>query len=567
MGFYCSLKRTTHAFLSLFPLAVVVGAVFAVRHLLANRYLEYGMLRLAALSFQENLNLWILVLAAICTASLLIISLIRILAIVIPIDMIEIRIRKKRAMKATISLSLGALVFIWGGWVVNHYWLPDKLHPASIMADTVLLLLLMATGYFVVDHKLNTSLVLSRVKVLSKISPPLMIVVLLLNIALFVDGGLNAPTQPNTVLIVIDSLRADHLGCYGYDRDTSPAIDDLSRQSLFFRSAISSAPWTSPSVASMVTSQYPAVLGFEGTPPIPIDSRYVTLAEVFRENNYVTKGIVANTCVSSSLGFDQGFDSYDEDNAAGHGHVSSPSLLRKATAFLDGHGDEKFFLYVHYFDPHYDYIQHEDYNYYPDYEGCLYSSQTIEELRKGTLCIGESDLEYLEALYDSEIRFTDESIGGLVDVLKELDLYDNTLIVLTADHGEEFLDREDHWIGHTKKLYREQLHVPLLVKLPWSDEGKVVEDDYDLIGLMPAILGFIGLDIPAAYEYEGHAFSPDERTTPDARPIISETNRWARLRSVTWRDWKYIYNVETKTKELYDLGVDPAERENVALRN
>jgi arylsulfatase A-like enzyme len=208
-------------------------------------------------------------------------------------------------------------------------------------------------------------------------------------------------SNPNVLLIVVDTLRADHVGCYGYQRETTPSIDILAGDSLVFKQAISAAPWTAPSLASLMTSKNPAVMGYKQDAP-KLDEEILTLAEIFKHNGYASKGIISHVFASSSFGFDRGFDSYDQENAKGHGHVSSPSISKKAVSFIEDLQGEKFFLFLHYFDPHHNYILHEEFNFYPDYDGPLYSGQSlIREIRKIARSLSTKDIEYLKALYDS----------------------------------------------------------------------------------------------------------------------------------------------------------------------
>lgn len=380
--------------------------------------------------------------------------------------------------------------------------------------------------------------------------------------AFIVCGTPNDP--PNVIFIVVDTLRADHLGCYGYERDTSPHIDALSRESVVFKNAVSQAPWTPPSIASMLTGLYPAELGYKDRPVVMEDS-IVTLPEIFHANGYTTMGIISHVLVARRLGFAQGFDTYDQENAEGHGHISSPSVIQKAVAFIESNRQNKFFLFLHLFDPHYDYILHDDYNFFPGYNGTLQSGESIYSLREKAPEMTKQDLQYIKALYDSEIRFTDAYIGHLLNTMKELDLYRNTMVVLTADHGEEFKDR-DEWIGHSKRLYQESIHVPLIIKLPGRYKQRVREDYTGLIDLMPSILRYMDFTFPADYPLSGSAidFSGNDK---NGRLVFSETRRGNFLRAAAWQGWKLIDDRAARQLELYNLQRDPHESVNVADSN
>jgi arylsulfatase A-like enzyme len=370
-------------------------------------------------------------------------------------------------------------------------------------------------------------------------------------------------TKPNVILIVVDTLRVDHMSCYGYGRNTTPHIDKFAEDSLLFENAISASPWTIPSIGCLFTSMHPTVLGYRGK-PIKLNEYFLTLAEIFKNNKYSTGGIVSSAFASSRLGFGQGFDFYDEDSAQGHGHISSPSVTEKAISFLEKNKRENFFLFLHYFDPHYDYILHEDYDFYPEYEGSLFSRQPlIREIRKIAPTLSSDDIKYLRALYDSEINFTDEYLGILFAKLKELGLYDDALIIFTSDHGEEFSERGDHWIGHTTKLYQELIHVPLIIKLPGTTSKKNVDENVGLMDLMPTLVDYLGMKTDVKYEFEGEIIDlPDGKRSENA-DIISQTFNNASLLSLIRDGRKLILNTSDNSSELYSLNEDPEEMANI----
>jgi len=375
-------------------------------------------------------------------------------------------------------------------------------------------------------------------------------------------GPGTAADRPNVILIIIDTLRADHVGHHGYSRPTTPNLDEFAAQAFTFKNAITPAPWTSPAIASLFTAQYPYVLGYDSD-VVMLDNTALCLAEVLRNNGYKTKGVISHIYVSAELGFDQGFESFDEDNAQGHGHVSSPSVTDKGIAFIEKHENE-FFLFLHYFDPHCDYILHDGYDYYPEYDGPLTSGQPIQDLREKAPGMSADDVRYLEALYDSEISFTDQHVARFLGHLKELDLYEKCLIVITADHGEEFLERGDYWIGHTKTTYQELIHVPLVIKLPGQKKGKVLEEYVSLIDLMPTILSAVDLDLPEGYEHDGHPLTLSHDAPIKTRPVFSETQRWGTHRSVIVDGYKLLYDIKARETYLFNLKLDPSEKEDLA---
>ncbi|MFH1312563.1 MAG: sulfatase [Candidatus Eisenbacteria bacterium] len=370
----------------------------------------------------------------------------------------------------------------------------------------------------------------------------------------------------NVILILIDTTRADHVGCYGYERNTTPNLDKFASDAILFTNAISPAPWTTPTVASMFTAQYPHVLGYQDQ-AVVLDEKFPCLAEILRNSGYATGGIISHAYISDTFGIGQGFDSYDEENAQGHGHVSSPSVTEKAIAFVEENMDRKFFLFVHYFDPHCDYILHEEYDYYPDYEGPLVSGQTISDLRELAPGMTEEDVRFLNALYDSEIRFTDEHVGRFLDVLKELGLYDTSIIVIGADHGEEFLERGDHWIGHTRTVYQELIHVPLMIRLPGEAGARVIDQYVGLVDFTPTILMLNGLEMPDGYTHDGVALEIAGGKTPQARAVFSETMRWGTYQAMIRDGLKLIYDPTNDSTQLIDLAEDPGETRDLGAED
>ncbi len=554
----------------LFPVFFLMGFFSSLIDVLVHRYFTYRMLRTVFSIFQRRINFWILFLISGFIVVWLIFSMAKLIGRLVHSilsDKVSVPIIRSDSNLTIFVTALNCfIVLFYCGWIINHYWLPAYFHPTSLWTDAVIFLVTLLVGIISSRVKWKKLLTADRLASIKKITLPLIVLTLALNIFTLIDKNKESSDHPNIVLIIVDTLRADHLQCYGYQRDTSPNIDALSRQAILFKNAIVPAPWTSPSISSIFTSQYPAVLGFQDQ-AVKIHPKFLTLPKMLKQHHYTTKGIISHTFLSPGSGFDEGFDSYDDENAKGHDHVSSPSLTEKAINFIEKNRYKQFFLFIHYFDPHYNYIQHEPTNYYPDYPGDLHDNEHIEILRGKAPTMTAEDIDYIKALYDSEIRFTDEHIGKLFDKLKALDLFDESLIVFTADHGEEFFERGDHWIGHTKKLYHELIHVPLIIKPAGYKGTQVVEESVGLIDLMPTLMSHISLRIPGNYTYEGSAFdlAGDEEDEND--PIFSETKRLADLRSATWKRWKYIHDPQTDEEELYDLLLDPLETNNAVSEN
>jgi arylsulfatase A-like enzyme len=377
------------------------------------------------------------------------------------------------------------------------------------------------------------------------------------------------PVDPNIILIVVDTLRPDHMSTYGYERETTPHISALAEDGVLFRNASSTAPWTLPSVASVLTGQYPSTLGIRGE-LARLDERFESLPEVLHRRGYRTLGAVSHTLLSSRLGFGRGFDTYAEPRSFSQAGSSSGRTTDMAMQLIQqAPADRPFFLFLHYFDPHYEYELHPDHQYIEGYQGRVMNGHPILELWPILKELDPEDLRYLMSLYDSEIAHTDEHIGRLLTKLRELDLYEDALIVFTADHGEEFMERG--WVGHSISLHREQLWVPLVIKPP-GGQSREVERRVSLVDVVPTLYQALGIELPAGLA--GQPLPLDGQSTSVTPPIYSETfnrqemrpNAPARLalRSVVLGDLKLIANEVTDRVELFDLSIDPEERFNLA---
>jgi arylsulfatase A-like enzyme len=383
-----------------------------------------------------------------------------------------------------------------------------------------------------------------------------------------------AATHPNVLLVVVDTLRWNHVGSYGARRETSPAIDRLAASGARFDRAYSTAPWTMPAVASMLTGQYPSrhsATSFDRALPEDVD----TLAEVLGRNGSATAGVVSHTAIAAKHGFAQGFDVWLESEARGHDHVSTAGVTRQALEQLDrlAPGPAPFFLFVHYFDPHYNYKRHPEVGFAPPRAGRLDGTELMRAIRDMQDSLTPEEIDFVTALYDEEIRHTDGGIGQLLERVDAAGLAPDTLVVLTADHGEEFLDHGR--LGHTRTLYDELVRVPLIVRGPGTEAGTVVETPVSLVALMPTILDLAGIgpgDLPlqalslrpylsgAAPSRAPAVFSEVDfvpvRTTRTMGPVHKK--------AVVVGRHKLVREDGSGRLELYDLLDDPGEQSDLA---
>lgn len=359
----------------------------------------------------------------------------------------------------------------------------------------------------------------------------------------------------NVVLISIDTLRADHLGCYGYPRSTTPNIDAFSRDAVLFRTVISQAPSTLPSHASIFTSLLPSEHGALFATQTPLAQEWTTLAEVIQGAGYRTASFNGSGQVSAQFGLDQGFDLYQEMRGAQFSDVGE-----EARRWIDQHADEKFFLFLHSYEVHHSYTPSPENlrRFESRYSGSLprrISKPLLKEINAGRVEISTDDIRHIVNTYDAEIFSMDSAFGNFLDSLRRKGLYDDTVIVFTSDHGEEF--GEHGRMGwHSHSLYDELLRVPLLIKLRESIYGgNVVAELVRSIDIAPTVLGILDLEAPA--HYSGTSLG-EKLVGQDSRELVAVSQQDFKHRplpiSVRTARWK-LYD-----QWLFDLQADPAEQ-------
>ena len=378
---------------------------------------------------------------------------------------------------------------------------------------------------------------------------------------------------PNVVIIVMDTMRADHLGCYGYARPTSPNIDAFAAEVDFFARAYATAPWTMPSHASLFTGQMPFEHGAHtykdkkgSVIEPPLRHELVTLAEVYRQQGYQTGAFVANDgFLHPHFQFDQGFDTYHVER------VYADQLFDRVLTWLRPRVIRPVFLWINTIDTHrvYNTTPRPGFLEQPAVqdEGELLD-QLIEATLPGLQPAPPALRQQVVDQYDTAVANLDEQVGRFLQELKALGIYDDTIIVLTSDHGEYL--GEHMLVEHSKDVYEEALHIPLMIKDVDQRDGARIE--------RPASIA----DVPAhLFARMPEGFAADQRATftrdPDQDPLLAENHytrsldlanpryghRFRRVRTVLYAwPFKYIHSSDGK-HELYRLDDDPGEARNL----
>lgn len=391
--------------------------------------------------------------------------------------------------------------------------------------------------------------------------------------------------EPNILLITIDTLRADHLGVYGYDRPTSPNIDRIAAEGMVFDAAYCPRGLTWPSLTTMMTSLYPVEHGIWINGVI-VSHRFPQLAEQYKKRGYATAAFMAHPTLQDQSW--KGFDVVEEGETTLNVTENEDDriITEKALAWLEKHKDEKFFLWLHYYSPHTPYEPPEGFGnrFDPDYEGPITGNDyTLDGYSLRPEEHTEADLRQIIALYDEEITYTDAQIGRLWDGFGEHGLQDDLLTIIVGDHGEELADHHDY-LFHLGSLYNGTLRIPLIFRWPEHIPAGTRNDTViENIDIGPTMLAMFGARAPK--EFRGDDFSPVfEGKEVETTAAYAEFED--KIRSIRTKEYSYHYNptdhqilwisperqgdqkgdsyVPVETEELYDLRADPLEQNNIA---
>lgn len=382
-------------------------------------------------------------------------------------------------------------------------------------------------------------------------------------------GGPAEEAPANVLLVVVDTLRRDHLPVYGYGvRDTAPALSAFaaSEGAIVEAGVIGCSSWTKPSMATLFTGRSPAehgVMRLVG-PGASLKDPHVLAAE-FGRAGYATGCVMSNHLLTRGMraGFDEGFDFWDESAALlQHDGSSAKQVADSALAWLAQQDQRRpWFLVVHFFDPHVVFVDHPEQDWFdPNYGGWVKGSDSTDLLRERQQTCSDADRLQLEALYDEEVRAVDDAFAQLTRALDARSDGPRSLVVFTADHGEELAERG--MIGHTRTLNAELNDLPLVVRpargtrgvwnLPRPAAGGVAQQQ-----LYAAILRGAGLQVPEGRE----ALPPYQPAEVDFVPVKREhLEKYARKRAVVSGPYKLIFDFEDGSLTMYDRAADPFER-------
>jgi arylsulfatase A-like enzyme/Flp pilus assembly protein TadD len=355
------------------------------------------------------------------------------------------------------------------------------------------------------------------------------------------SGGVPSPSRLNLLLVTIDTLRADRLGCYGYSQIETPNLDKIARQGVLFENAVAPAPLTAPSHASMMTGVYPTVHKVRNTGGFVLSPSEPKLSKILQDQGWDTAAFIGSSVLKGRFGFNQGFAVYDDEmpTSASGSAVAEPErrageVVDRAVKWLGAQSGKPFFLWVHVYDPHIPYDP-------PD------------PFRE----------KYRDRPYDGEIAYTDQQLGRLFDTVARKSRPENTLIAVLSDHGESFSEHGEY--THGVFLYDTTLRIAFLMAGGPIPAGLRVKQQARTVDLLPTVLELMGGKAPPGTQGTSLAPAFRGKEVPTAysyaETLFPKFNMgWAEIRAMRTNRWKYI---RAPKPELYDLAQDPAETTNV----
>lgn len=393
--------------------------------------------------------------------------------------------------------------------------------------------------------------------------------------------------RPNVILLSIDALRADHLGYYGYERDTSSFLDSLADRSINFETAISASSHTREAVPALLSGRYPDVFAENGYRCVTD-----TVADRLANVGYATAGFHSNPYVSRAYGYDSGFDTFDDDLRLGQNrfvalvqraldkfllnkgeyHARAETINQRSLDWLDSIGEEPIFLWNHYMDPHGPYNPPEGFTYAESEISNSEAHDLYQKIIKEPEQVTEAERELLLDCYDGEIRYLDEQLRKFFGELSERNVLEDSLVIVTADHGDAF--GEHGYYTHPRSLHEYLLHVPLLVSRPGEMKEVTIDNPVSILDIVPTVLDFVnasynGLPGVSLFDERGN-LDGESRDIAFASATGEDENEGVRRFAARESRWKVVIEREIDSGEIieeaaYDLQTDQLEQRKLTV--
>ncbi len=558
----------------LWILLLLSNVVYHIIHIIQNGYITNGLIYCAVADYFADVS-WLTFMSI---SAILGVSIISILFRLIVKDI-------SKCLTMAVKLLLFFMI-IYISWVFinTRGEIPAFYQERSTFLNVIFLIVMFGFIYLIPIPLRSFSAIIRHIRLRILIS---IVVAVYLVPALYLKMARKAEGY-NVLFITVDTLRYENLSMNGYHRNTSKNLDQFAEHCINFTNAFSQSSFTPPSHASMFTSKFVSNHGLLAWNKL--DDTAVTMAEIFANEGYQTAAFV-NMSLLTDQNLGQGFQTRVESFLKMRNCLTEKiiyKLKKKVLSFYSGHEineiflkwlkgnrDSPFFVWLHYWDVHRPYARDEKYELL--YSNGRFSSREIGRkmshynLRRKKieeLGLSDDDLHFIYDRYDTGIFTFDVAFRELLEGLKELNLYNNTIIIVTADHGESLLERDEMYFAHDPFLYNEVIHVPLLVRIPNADGKQVVEDPVMLVDLLPTLLEYFGMS--SEYKIDSDGIAIDIREKPyngnGNREIVSECFGWRHKRALIEDGIKYIYDFQNNEYEVYDLSVSEIQEAHIPSR-
>ncbi|MBI4970709.1 MAG: sulfatase [Candidatus Omnitrophica bacterium] len=369
--------------------------------------------------------------------------------------------------------------------------------------------------------------------------------------------NLNKSDAPNVLLLTVDTMRADHLGLYGYKRNTSPTIDQFGKENVTFTSAVCQWPKTSQSFASMLTGTYFYQTGIPINVATRLPAKNLLMSEIFSNAGYKTAAFQSNANLAKYFDFDSGFDTYEElwhkqsGPAREMGWFRSDLVVNRTIDWIKKNRGKRFFVWTHIVDPHAPYTPPAPYNsmFVNDGLGNDYAPVPLGKISEHARLGDHNDPDYYVSQYDGEIRFTDDQIGKLFQALKNFGLDKNTIVIFTSDHGESF-GNHDFFFDHGKYPFEDCAHVPLIIRDPKHlSKSAIVQTPVSLIDILPTVLSLANISVTNA-PFQGQNLTSGQFQYQFIESGDSEKYQ----RTVRDKEWKLVFAPDPTDQKALGIG-------------
>lgn len=529
----------------------IFGLVKAIQLISSHKYFHYGLHRLILFKLADSINRGIIYSLIIVISFILLIRGFSYIWKKLFFPFFEVRVIKKNKLTPLVKEFSFGIIFAYLLLQILRFALSPDHDIQFLLGQSLFVICLFFL--FLRFEKISSHFLKSKILNFFK-SPGITIVTgavfsifVLINMLALGQKLFYAPSGPNVILIVPDALRADHLGCYGYNRPTSPQIDKFAADALVFEKAMSNSPWTKPSMGTVFTSLYPhehqAFSWMDN-----LSDECLTLAEVFRNKDYATFAIQTNPSITKKHNFKQGFQYYEE-MILEKGEIVTSNF----NTWVKKHAKKSFFAYLHYMDTHVPYNAPQEFSQiFGLKDNTLFTPgefQTIDVRLLGEIGLSIDNKQSLVNLYDAAIKYFDYNFEKIVDNLKKLGILNKTIIILTSDHGEEFWEHKGFAHGHT--VYNEILHVPLIVGYSSHLPGRRIKSYVQLLDFFPTILSLVR--IKNNFVLRGRDLAPAALANNQINEeiFIEGILYGAEKKGILKDGWKLIENTGKKNKDTF----------------